>query len=106
MGYAPRNKKLVRLRQQLPESGPVSTVNTVCYNIMLITHAFVFRAFGNRAGLLALSGSIAFKAFGVIRIFPAALAGRARGVVFSLRFLGHVIFLLLELCYALSLALT
>jgi hypothetical protein len=61
---------------------------------MLITYALVFRAFGNCAGLLPFTGSVAFKTLGVIFVLAAAVASRALGVLVFFHFLGHLRFLL------------
>ena len=65
----------------------------------------MFGAFGNSAGLLPFSGSVALKALHTVIIFSLALTSRAGGVVINSRILGHNESPFLELCYALLLAL-
>ena len=61
-------------------------------------------AFGNSAGLLLFSGSVALKTLHSSIVFSVALTSRAGGVVINSRILGHNESPFLELCYTLLLA--
>lgn len=61
-------------------------------------------AFGNSAGLLLFSGSVALKTLHASIVFSVALTSRAGGVVINSRILGHNESPFLELCYTLLLA--
>lgn len=71
---------------------------------MLVANAFMLGAFGNSAGLLLFSGSVALKTLHASIVFSVALTSRAGGVVINSRILGHNESPFLELCYTLLLA--
>ena len=71
---------------------------------MLVANAFMLGAFGNSAGLLLFSGSVALKTLHSSIVFSVALTSRAGGVVINSRILGHNESPFLELCYTLLLA--
>ena len=69
-----------------------------------VANTFVFRAFGNSAGMLLFACAAAFKTVCTVVVFPTAFTSRAGGVVINSRILGHCLSPLLELCYSLFLA--
>ena len=64
----------------------------------------MFRAFGNSAGMLLFTCSVALKTLCASIVFSLTLTSRAGGVVINSRILGHNESPFLELCYTLLLA--